>query len=109
MFINLSRNSYILSPRRVTLTPIGMFSLNLKLEIAFFDLVDTAFWPLMLVISSKATSINFLSDTATPIPLLMQIFSILGTCIIDLYENFCLKAGTISARYLSFNLGVAII
>ena len=29
--------------RRVTFTPMGMLILNLKLEISFFDLVETAF------------------------------------------------------------------
>src|SRR5688572_13053064 len=108
MLIRRSMNSYILSPRSVTRTPIGMFSRSLKFEIAFFDLVDTAFWPVIVLISSSAASISFLSVTATPIPLLMQIFSIFGTCMIDVYSNFCLSAGTISFEYLSFNLGVAI-
>src|SRR6478752_6177707 len=109
MFINLSRNSYMLSPRRVTRTPIGTFALNLKLEMSFFDFVDTAFCPVIEVISSRATSISFLSDTAMPIPLLIQIFSILGTCMIDLYWNLVFRAGIISFLYFSFNLGVAII
>ena len=42
-FTRRSRNSNIRSPRSVTRTPIGMFSRSLKLEIAFFDFVATAF------------------------------------------------------------------
>ena len=40
---NLSMNSYILFFLRVTFTPIGIPSLNLKLALAFFDLVTTGF------------------------------------------------------------------
>ena len=39
----MSKNSYIFTPRNVTLAPIGMFLRNLKLEISFFDIVATAF------------------------------------------------------------------
>ena len=41
--IRRSANSYIFSPRKVTLHPIGMFSLILKFAIAFLAFVVTAF------------------------------------------------------------------
>ena len=63
---------------------MGMFFLNLKLEISFFDLVATAFCPVTVVSSSIAISINFLSATAPLTPLFKQILVILGTCITEL-------------------------
>ena len=41
--IKRSRNSYILSPLKVTFAPIGTLALNLKLETSILDLVDIAF------------------------------------------------------------------
>src|SRR5882724_6839839 len=61
----------------------------------------------MVVISSRPTSIIFLSATAAPIPLFTQILVIFGTCMTDLYLNLSFKAGTISLLYFSFSLGVA--
>ena len=43
--IRRSANSYILFSRRVTLQPIAIPSLNLKLAIDFLDFVITAFCP----------------------------------------------------------------
>jgi len=43
--MNLSRNSYIICPLRVTLQPIGVPFLNLKAAIDFFAFVTTAFCP----------------------------------------------------------------
>ena len=40
---NFSRNSYILSRRKVTITPIGIFLRNLKLAISLREMVATAF------------------------------------------------------------------
>ena len=71
----------MVSPRKVTLTPIGTPLRSLKLEMSFLETVATAFCPLIVVISLIAPSINFLSDTASPIPWLRQILVILGTCI----------------------------
>ena len=40
---SFSRNSYILSRRKVTITPIGIFLRNLKLAISLRETVATAF------------------------------------------------------------------
>ena len=39
----MSKNSYIFTPRSVTLAPIGMFLRSLKFEMSFLDMVATAF------------------------------------------------------------------
>ena len=62
------KNSYICSRRNVTITPIGIFLRNLKLEISFFETVATAFWPVIVDNSLMAISIIFLSAAAIPKP-----------------------------------------
>ena len=91
--INLSRNSYILSPRNVTLTPMGIPLLSLKFEMSFFDLVATAFCPLIAVISLIPKSMSFLSAMASPNPWLIEIFNSRGTCMGLLYSNCFIRAG----------------
>ena len=50
-FTRRSRNSYIFSPRSVTLHPIAIPSRILKLAIAFFAFVVTTFCPVMISMS----------------------------------------------------------
>src|SRR5699024_5174659 len=97
-------NSYILSPRNVTLHPIGIPSLSLKFATDFFALVTTAFCPEMISRSVIAVSSAFLFSFASPTPMLITIFSSFGTCIIFLYPNFFVIASTISLLYCSCNL-----
>jgi len=49
-----SKNSYILSPRKVTLAPIGIPLRNLKDATSFLDIVAIAFCPDIVVNSSNA-------------------------------------------------------
>ena len=79
--INLSKNSYILSPLRVTLQPIGWLALNLKAAIDFLDFVTNGFCPVIAVKSFTASSSNLELAVASPTPILITIFSICGTCI----------------------------
>ena len=73
--IKRSANSYILSPRNVTLHPIGIPSLNLKFATDFFALVTTAFCPAIFSRSATADSKTFLFSFASPTPMLITIFS----------------------------------
>src|SRR5689334_20912759 len=100
-----SRNSYILSPRRVTRTPMATPLRSLKFEISLVEYVGTAFCPVMVDISFTADSIIFLSDTASPIPWLMHIFFSLGTCMDEVYWNCFCSAGITSVLYLPFKRG----
>ncbi|MNC87789.1 hypothetical protein D3C83_35460 [compost metagenome] len=54
MFTRRSRNSYIRSPRKVTMQPTGYPARTLKLAIDLRDLVTTGFWPAMRVMSATA-------------------------------------------------------
>src|SRR5579875_3281679 len=47
MFIKRSKNSYMRSPRRVTMQPMDMPSRSLKAAMDFLALVTTGFWPEM--------------------------------------------------------------
>ena len=78
-----SRNSYMRTPRRVTMQPMGTPSRILKPAMAFLDFVTTGFWPAILVRSPTALSITFLSETASLTPMLSVIFSRRGTCITE--------------------------
>ena len=69
------------APRSVTMQPIGRPSRILNAAIAFFDLVTTGFWPVILVRSPTAASMTFLSATASPTPMLTVILVMRGTCI----------------------------
>ena len=57
--MNRSMNSYIRWRRRVTRVPIGKPSRSLKLEIAFFDFVVTAFCPTIVSRSFTTVSRSF--------------------------------------------------
>ena len=74
-------NSYIRSPRSVTLAPIGRPSRILKVAIAFLARVTTAFWPAMAVRSFSACWIFLESEAASPAPIFSTTLLIFGTCI----------------------------
>ena len=99
-----STNSYIFSPRSVTLHPIGCPSRSLKFATDFLALVTTAFCPVIISRSLIAVSKTFEFSFASPTPMLITTLSSFGTCIIFLYSNFFCNAGTISFKYVSFNL-----
>ena len=92
--ISLCRNSYILSPLKVTLHPIGIPSLILKFATDFLALVTKGFCPDINVMSSTALSKIFLSFKASPTPIFRVILVTLGTAITEFKPNFSLSSGT---------------
>ena len=62
------------SPRSVTMTPIGMPSRSLKLEIDFLALVMTGCWPVIVAMSSDAVSSALALATASPRPMFSVTF-----------------------------------
>ena len=67
--------------RSVTLQPIGWPSRSLKVAIDLRALVITAFWPAISARSPAAVSTFLRSLTPSPMPMLITIFSITGTCM----------------------------
>ena len=76
-----SRNSYILSPRRVTFTPTVSPSRTLKFATDFRALVVMGFWPVMAAISLQMASISLALFLLSPQPTFTMILSSLGICI----------------------------
>ena len=81
MLMSLSTNSYILSPRIVTLAPTSIPSLTLKFATDFLAFVTIGFCPEIVARSSRAASLALESSLASPNPILMTTFSSLGTSI----------------------------
>src|SRR6478752_3540112 len=65
----------------------------------FLALVITGRWPEIACISAAAVSTRFLSCVASPTPMLMTIFSSLGTSKRFLYPNFSVIALTMRSSY----------
>src|SRR6202008_4096541 len=101
MEISLSRNSYIFSPRSVTIAPIGMPSPTLKAAIDFFALVDTGFCPAIAVRSATSGSSILGFWVASPSPMFSTIFSRRGTAIGFFRPSSFCSAGRISFWYFS--------
>ena len=81
MFARRSRNSYIRSPRNVTMHPIGMPLRILKFAIDFFARVITGFCPAINPSSCAATSSSFTFWLASPRPMFTVTFFTRGTAI----------------------------
>src|SRR6266568_1613034 len=96
MLMNRSRNSYIRSPRSVTVTPIGIFSRSRKPAIDFFALVTTGCCPVTVATSRTAASSVLVSRTASPMPMLTTTLCSRGTCMTFPYSNSRLRAGNTS-------------
>src|SRR5258708_12355798 len=77
----VSRNSYILSPRRVAIVTMALPSRSLKLAMDFLALVMIGFWPVICESSSTAVSRILAFEMASPMPMFRTTFSILGTAI----------------------------
>ena len=58
-----------------------MPSRSLNAAIDFFAFVITGFWPAIAVSSSTAPSISLEFCVASPMPMLIEIFSIFGTAM----------------------------
>src|SRR5271167_3395775 len=97
-----SRNSYIVSPRRVTIAPMGMPSRTLKAAIDFFARVVTGFWPAMAARSATSGSMILTFWVASPRPMLTTIFSSLGIAMALVMLSSLLNDGLISFSYFSF-------
>src|SRR5215210_8012269 len=104
--IRRSRNSHIRSPRSVTLAPTGMPSLILNPAMLLRAFLSCAFWPVILARSSIAPSRARLFCAASPTPMLTTIFSSRGIRMGFSMPNLSLRAGAISATYLSFILAI---
>ena len=76
-----SRNSYIRSPRSVTIAPMLIPSRSLKAAMDFFAFVTTGFCPVIVASSFAAVSMIFALAIASPRPMLTTIFSSFGTLI----------------------------
>src|SRR5215470_1754830 len=87
MLISRSMNSYMRALRSVTLQPIGWPSRTLKVAIDLRALVITGFWPAISDRSAAAASTFLRSLTPSPMPMLMTIFWITGTCMRFWYLN----------------------
>ena len=61
-------------------------------------LQSSGFWPLIFARSAAAASMTFLSDTASPTPMLIVIFTILGTSITFVMPRSLRSFGTIVSR-----------
>src|SRR6202789_178467 len=98
-----SRNSYMGSPRRVTMAPIGMPSRTLKAAMDFLALVVTGFWPAMAARSATRGSMILTFWVASPRHMLMTIFSSLGIAMALVMLRSLPSACLISLSYFSFN------
>src|SRR5262247_1709015 len=104
MLTKRSRNSYILSPRSVTVAPTFIPSRSLKAAIDFFALVTIGFCPEIVIKSLTAESMILAFWIASPKPMLMTIFSSFGTLIGFLWPNSLASAGATSFVYFSLSL-----
>src|SRR5919199_1032586 len=104
-----SRNSHILSPRRVTLAPTGIPSLILKPAMLLRALLICAFWPVILARSSIAPSRALEFCAASPTPMLTTIFSRRGMRMGFSMPNLSLSARAISSSYLSLSLAIYVL
>src|SRR5271154_7246306 len=96
-----SRNSYIVSPRRVTIAPIGIPSRTLKAAMDFLALVVTGFWPAIAARSATRGSMILTFWVASPRPMLITIFSSFGITIAFVMPSSFAIADLISVLYLS--------
>src|SRR5882762_8685040 len=65
MLTRRSRNSYMRSPRSVTLQPIAWPSRTLNVATDFFAFVTAGFWPVIFAISAVAASMSFFLSSGT--------------------------------------------
>src|SRR2546428_12791122 len=76
-----ARNSYMRSPRSVTIAPMGMFLRSLKLAIDFRARVITGFCPVISASSRVAESSSLAFWIASPSPMFTTILRRRGTAI----------------------------
>src|ERR1700722_1342808 len=103
MEMRRSRNSYMVSPRRVTMAPMGMPSRTLKAAMDFLALVVTGFWPAMAARSATRGSMILTFCVASPRPMLMTIFSSLGIAMALVMLSSLPSACLISVSYFCFS------
>src|SRR5262245_4297098 len=100
-----SRNSYMRSPRSVTLVPTGMPSRILKPAIDLRARRSWARCPAIMVSSSIAASRALDSVLASPTPMLSVIFSIFGTSMTVLLPSSSFRRPRSSSLYCTFRRG----
>ena len=71
--------------------------------------VTTGFWPAKAANSFIESSINLELEVASPTPILITTFSILGACIIDEYLYLFINEETTSFLYFSCNLFILLL
>src|SRR6266850_1973340 len=104
MLHSRSRNSYMMSPRKVTAQPMGMPLRILKFAMDFLARVMTAFWPVIWPSSCAAVSSSFAFWLASPRPMFTVILATLGTAMMFFQPKRFMSAGVVSLRYFSCNL-----
>src|SRR6266705_2947753 len=109
MEMRRSRNSYMVSPRRVTMAPMGMPSRTLKAAMDFLALVVTGFWPAMAARSATSGSMILTFWVASPRPMLMTIFSSLGIAMALVMLSSLPSACLISVSYFCLSLAAMIV
>ena len=83
MLKSRSQNSYIRSPRNVTLAPIGMFSRSLKAAIDLRARRIAGFCPVIRPSSSTAASSSLMFWVASPTPMLTTTLVSRGTAMTE--------------------------
>src|SRR5262245_24626193 len=106
MLTSRSINSYMRSPRRVTMAPMGMPARTLKAAIDFLALVITGFCPVMWPRSLASGSSIFEFCVASPTPMLTTILCSRGTAMGFVNPSSFASAGAISLLNFSFNRAV---
>ena len=96
MFTSRSKNSYMRSPRSVTIAPIDCPSRTLNAAIDFFALVTTGFCPVICPSSFTAGSSTFAFCVASPTPMLTTILCSRGTAITFFSSSSFNSAGATS-------------
>ena len=92
-----SKNSYMRSPRIVTLQPMAMPVRSLKLARDRLARVICAFWPEITARSACAPSSSLAWVVASPTPILSTILESFGTIITFDSPNWSIRAGLISS------------
>src|SRR5450830_730399 len=106
MLKTLSRNSCIMSPRRVTLHPTVIPARSLKAATERFAFMICGRCPVINERSLAADSTDFGLVIPLPTPMFTTIFSSLGTWNRFLYPNLSIRRGTSSSSYSCFRRGV---
>src|SRR5258708_3147302 len=104
MLTSRSMNSYMRSPRSVTMAPIGIPSRTLKAAMDFLALVITGFCPVIWPRSLASGSMILRFCVASPTPMFTTILCRRGTAMGFAMPSSLASAGAISLLNFSFSL-----